>query len=84
MRRSGSGGSQVSGKYKGPEVGRFGRLRKGNSAYDWSRLPRGQGQGMGDAVREEVRARPSGVQQALIRSLGFIMDCLGSHWRILS
>lgn len=62
---------------KGPEVGRFGRLRKGNSAYDWSRLPRGQGQGMGDAVREVDRARPSEVQQALIRSLGFIMDWLG-------
>lgn len=71
MRRSGSGGSQASGKYKGPEVGRFGRLRKGNSAYDRSRLPRGQGQGMGDSVREVVRARPSG--RALIRSLGFIM-----------
>lgn len=82
MRRSGSGGSQASGKYKGPEVGRFGRLGKGDSAYGWSRLPREQGQRMGDAVREVVRARPSG--RALVRSLGFIMGWLGSHWRIWS
>lgn len=47
IRKSGSGGSEASGKCKGPEVRRFGRVRKSNSTYDQSRLPRGQEQGMG-------------------------------------